>query len=119
MYGRVSGIAANTAVYSDVIDLEDLYQAGMTAVFTGINKVDCSRSPNEQAAFLHKCAQRAIYKEANKFRGCFTLNLQEGVEACKAYKDPHKFQHTPIFFVITHKVEEFNEKKENFIRFRK
>lgn len=86
---------------NEVVDTDDLYQCGIMALLTASKK-----SPNNTKAYLQSAIRNEIYREANRFYGCFTIgnNVIPRVQKCRRH--PEEYDNgDPIKVLTFHEVE--------------
>jgi RNA polymerase sigma factor (sigma-70 family) len=66
-------IAKNTCCSSNALDIDDLCQVGKMALLNAVTAYDASYNTNIKS-FILKSVRRAIYNEAAKFLGIFTVD---------------------------------------------
>lgn len=71
--GFVKTIANNAVKSSGVISREDLYQVGEMAVLRAAKSYDPACGSNIKS-YIYSCVRRAIYNEAARFLGVFTVD---------------------------------------------
>lgn len=85
----IKHIAKNTCCSSSSLDIDDLCQVGKMALLNAVRVYDPSYSTNIKS-FILKSVRRAIYNEAARFLGIFTVDHRTTALAAKVNKHSHK-----------------------------
>lgn len=114
-YYKLIKSVAHTACYkSNVIDVNDLYQVGLMATLRALNKFDPSKNTNKES-FIKKAVQRAIYNEAARFMGVFTVDhrtTKSAVRACKTYNNSENSKQ--LKFLYEHKSFSIDDNERSY-----
>jgi len=88
-----------TLNFNFVIDNDDLFQSGSLALIVALRY-------NKNESYLKASVRNAIFYQANRYYGCFTINRNVASKVSSCHRDPSQFlECDPIFKLTFHKVE--------------